>query len=43
LIIQAGIKRVFFSELYKDASGLLLLIKSGIEIYYIPDQKKFGD
>lgn len=36
LIIQAGIKRVFFSELYKDVSGVLLLLKSGIEVNYFP-------
>lgn len=36
LIIQAGIKRVFFSELYKDVSGILLLLKSGIEVNYFP-------
>lgn len=41
LIIQAGIKRVRFTELYKDACGLILLLKSGVEIYY--DQNLWSD
>ena len=32
LIIQAGIKRVFFSEDYRDMSGIALLKKAGIEV-----------
>ena len=32
LIIQAGIKRVFFSEDYRDMSGIALLEKAGIEV-----------
>ena len=32
LIIQSGIKRVVFSELYHDDSGLQLLRKAGIEV-----------
>lgn len=32
LIIQAGIKRVFFSEDYRDMSGIELLEKAGIEV-----------
>jgi dCMP deaminase len=32
LIIQSGIKRVVYSELYKDTTGIDLLTKSGIEV-----------
>jgi dCMP deaminase len=32
LIIQAGIKRVFFAEDYRDMSGIELLTKAGIEV-----------
>lgn len=32
LIIQAGIKRVFYSESYRDMSGLDLLNQAGIEV-----------
>ena len=32
LIIQAGIKRVYFSEDYRDMSGVTLLEKAGIEV-----------
>lgn len=32
LIIQSGIKRVFFSEDYRDMSGIGLLEKAGIEV-----------
>jgi len=35
LIIQAGIKRVVFSELYHKADGPALLEKAGIEVVYI--------
>lgn len=35
LIIQSGIKRVVFSERYRDNSGLKLLEKAGIEIVQI--------
>lgn len=37
LIIQAGVKRVVFSELYRMADGLDLLRKAGIETVHIPD------
>ena len=37
LIIQAGIKRVVFKDLYRDTSGLELLKRIGIEIKHIPD------
>lgn len=35
LIIQAGIKRVVFSELYRITDGLDLLQKAGIEVVHI--------
>ena len=37
LIIQAGIKRVVFSELYRTSEGIDLLKQSGIDIEHIPD------
>lgn len=36
LIIQAGIKRVVFSELYRVTDGLDLLKQAGIEIVNLP-------
>lgn len=39
LIIQAGIKRVVFSELYRITDGLDLLRKAGIEVVHIPMDK----
>lgn len=36
LIIQAGIKRVVFSEMYRIPDGLELLEKAGVEIVYLP-------
>lgn len=33
LIIQSGIKRVFYSEDYRDRSGIDLLKKAGIEVH----------
>lgn len=36
LIIQAGIKRVVFSELYRITDGLDLLRSAGVETIYIP-------
>lgn len=35
LIIQAGIKRVYYATQYRDASGLILLSKAGIETFKI--------
>jgi len=35
LIIQAGIKRVFYSESYRDSSGVDLLEKAGIEVHAV--------
>lgn len=36
LIIQAGIKRVVFSDLYRIQDGLDLLRKAGIEVVHTP-------
>lgn len=36
LIIQAGIKRVVFSDLYRIQDGLDLLRRAGIEIVHMP-------
>lgn len=36
LIIQSGIKRVVFSELYRMSDGIELLRRAGIETVYIP-------
>ncbi|MDE6578535.1 MAG: dCMP deaminase family protein [Muribaculaceae bacterium] len=38
LIIQAGIKRVVFSELYRMADGLKLLERAGVETVHIPEE-----
>ncbi len=37
LIIQAGIKRVVFKELYRNTEGLDLMRRIGIEVVHIPD------
>lgn len=37
LIIQAGIKRVVFNELYRIADGIDLLGRAGVECVHIPD------
>jgi dCMP deaminase len=37
LIIQSGIKRVVFKELYRNTEGLELLKRAGIEVVHIPD------
>lgn len=36
MILQVGIKRVVFSELYKDGAGLNLLAEAGILIEHLP-------
>jgi len=36
LIIQAGIKRVVFSELYRITDGLDLLRQAGVEVVHLP-------
>ncbi len=40
LIIQAGIKRVVFSELYRICDGLDLLRRVGIEVVHLPISDK---
>lgn len=40
LIIQAGIKRVVFSEYYRICEGIELLQKAGIETLYLPIEKE---
>ena len=39
LIYQSGIKRVVFTEKYKDTEGVDFLIKAGIELEHIPLSK----
>lgn len=36
LIIQSGIRRVVYSELYRISDGLDLLRKAGVETVYVP-------
>ena len=36
MILQVGIRRVVYAEVYKDGSGLELLQEAGIEIEHIP-------
>lgn len=36
LIIQAGIERVVFTELYRIADGIELLRKAGVKVDHIP-------
>ncbi len=36
LIIQSGIKRVVFSELYHNQDGISLLKRAGIEVIHLP-------
>jgi len=36
MILQVGIRRVVYAEIYKDGSGLELLEDAGIEIEHIP-------
>ncbi len=38
LIIQAGIRRVVFSELYRITDGVDLLVRAGIECCHLPDE-----
>ena len=37
LIIQSGIRRVVFNELYRLSEGLELLERAGVELQHIPD------
>ncbi|MCM1440337.1 MAG: dCMP deaminase family protein [Roseburia sp.] len=39
LIIQAGIKRVVFSDIYRITDGLDLLKDAGVEVVYLPEEK----
>lgn len=39
LIVQAGIRRVVFSELYRITDGLDLLRSAGVETVYIPEEE----
>lgn len=43
LIIQSGIKRVVFSEMYRITDGLDLLREAGIETVYLPDSSEEED
>ena len=36
LIIQAGIKRVIYGELYRLTDGIDLLKRAGVEVIYLP-------
>ncbi len=38
LIHQAGIKRVVFTDAYRDRSGLDFLEKAGVELIHIPNE-----
>ncbi|WP_442264609.1 deoxycytidylate deaminase [Tenacibaculum sp. ZS6-P6] len=38
LIHQSGIKRVIYSNRYKDMSGLEFLEKAGVELIYLPNE-----
>ncbi len=42
LIIQAGIRRVVYSELYHNHDGLDLLERAGIELFYLDKLKLNG-
>lgn len=39
LIIQAGIRRVVFTELYRMTDGVELLARAGVEIIHLPDDE----
>ena len=43
LIIQAGIKRVLFSDLYRITDGLDLLRKAGVEVIHLPLDPNHSD
>lgn len=40
LIHQSGIKRVVYSNKYKDSSGLEFLEKAGVELIYLPNEQE---
>ncbi|MCM1401945.1 MAG: dCMP deaminase family protein [Bacteroides sp.] len=37
LIIQAGIRRVVYNELYRISDGIDLLVRAGVECVHVPD------
>ena len=39
LIIQAGVRRVVYGELYRLTDGIDLLRRAGIEVLYLPPQE----
>lgn len=39
LIKQAGIKRVFYREKYRDTEGIEFLVKRGVEVIHLEEQK----
>ena len=39
LIIQAGVRRVVYGELYRLTDGIDLLRRAGIEVIYLPPQE----
>lgn len=43
LIIQSGMRRVVFSELYRITDGIDLLERAGIECVHIPDDEPRSD
>lgn len=43
LIIQSGMRRVVFSELYRITDGIDLLERAGIECVHIPDDEPRAD
>ncbi|MCF0218208.1 MAG: dCMP deaminase family protein [Muribaculaceae bacterium] len=43
LIIQAGIRRVVFSELYRITDGIDLLRRAGIECVHMPETQQTED
>lgn len=40
LIIQSGIKRVVFGEMYRLCEGLDLLKRAGVETFYLQEEEK---
>lgn len=40
LVLQAGIKRVVFSDKYKDTAGLEFLESAGVEVIHLPDTEE---
>ena len=42
LIIQAGIRRVVYGELYRLTDGIDLLKRAGIEVEYLPTEEAKG-